>query len=391
MAAPVLIGLVAGLIALAGITGGDSAARTPGRAFLFGLPVFVAAGATILPFGAVWWSALAMALVTVLGMWLAGRLADRVSVTQPAGAATTVAAARSAVAVLLAAIAVRWLAPLIAALAPVSAVTVAVVCISAAVVAAVFGRGRLGLTRTVFIIAIVVAVLLLVIGVALGTPGRVFNPIVHLPGPGPLGALLGLIGALLAALAHPGLAELGRTAPSSLLRGGIATALIGFASLLGLAMFAGGSLAFPSLPISVLAGYISFAPSIVGAIFAALFAAVMTVVVAASLEAALGSWSAFADDEPGGWFRFRPFALLIAGAGVLAVSLVPLSGGWILGTAGVLGALVLLLSLRAGRRAGSKAGDSDAGESETGESDGQSDAATADAPAASSSSSAKQD
>ena len=168
---PVLIGLVAGLIALAGITGGDSAARTPGRAFLFGLPVFVAAGATILPFGAVWWSALAMALVTVLGMWLAGRLADRVSVTQPAGAATTVAAARSAVAVLLAAIAVRWLAPLIAALAPVSAVTVAVVCISAAVVAAVFGRGRLGLTRTVFIIAIVVAVLLLVIGVALGTPG----------------------------------------------------------------------------------------------------------------------------------------------------------------------------------------------------------------------------
>ena len=70
----------------------------------------------------------------------------------------------------------------------------------------------------------------------------------------------------------------------------------------------------------------------------------MTVVVAASLEAALGSWSAFADDEPGGWFRFRPFALLIAGAGVLAVSLVPLSGGWILGTAGVLGALVLLLS-----------------------------------------------
>lgn len=357
MAAPVLIGLVAGVIALAGIVGGTEQRPSPGRAFLYGLPLFVAAGATILPVGATWWSILAMALAAVIGMILAGRLGRNggllsVDAAASPAAATVIAAAQSTVAVLLAAVAIRWLAPIIAAVAPVNAGMVAVVCVSAAVVAAVFGGGSVGMTRTVLIMSIVAAVLLLVIGVALGTPARTFNPIAEVPGPTALAVVASVVATILAAAVHPGLRELGRTSPSSVTRGAIITGAVLLLGLLGLAWFAGASLSFPSLPISVVAGYIAFAPSIIPALFAALFTAVMTVVVAAGLSAALLPWSQFDSQAPGGWLAYRPAAIVTAGIGVVVVALVPLSGGWILGTLGVVAGLAVLVGLRTGRSAG---------------------------------------
>jgi hypothetical protein len=352
MAAPVLIGLVAGIIALAGIVGGTEHRPTPARAFLFGLPLFVAAGATILPVGATWWSILAMAVAVVVGMIVAGRLGgllDVDAVASPA-AATVIAALQSTVAVVLAAVAVRWLAPMIAAVAPVNAGVVAVVCVSAAVAAAVFGGGSVGMSRTVLIMSIVAAALLLVIGVVLGTPARSLDPVAEVPGPTALAVIASVVATILAAAVHPGLRDLGRQSVAGLTRGALITGAVMLLGLLGLAWFAGASVAFPSLPVSVVAGYIAFAPSLIPALFGALFTAVMTIVVAAGLSAALLPWSQFDAEAPGGWLAYRPVAIVTAGIGVVAVALVPLSGGWMLGTLGVVAATAVLLGLRTNRR-----------------------------------------
>lgn len=356
MAAALIVAVVLGLIALGGITGGTSARVTPSRVFALGIPLFIISGATLLPFGITWWSALLMAVLTIVGMVLAkyvGPLLD--ATTQRAadsgrwGAAAAVAVGRSTVVVVLAAIVVRWGAPLANAMTNLSSAVIAVVCLSAAVTAAIFARGRLGLARTAFIASIVVAVLVLVIGVVTGTPARSFDPIVPVVGPTTGGLILAIIATLVAGAVHPGLSSWAKESSSAVIRGAVFTGLIGLAVLLGVIWFGGGSVQFPSLPSAVVSGYIAFAPSIVGALLAGLVVAVITVAASVTLETVLAGWDDFGDASLGGWLGHRWVAIVAAGIGAVILCLVPLTAGWLLGTVAVIGIVAVVLSRRAGR------------------------------------------
>lgn len=351
MAAALLATLAAALVVLGSLAGSTDTRATIGRVFALGLPVLVATGATIAPKGLLWWNALLMAVAAAAGIVLAGPLGrwlDDLAGSRPAlRAAVTVG--RSAVAVILAAIAVRWLAPIIQSLTNLSALAVAVVAIAAAVAAVVFAGGRLGLARALLVIGIVVAVLCLLVGIVLGTPGRIANPVVPVSGPAPLGLLLGLVGGLLAGSVHPGLSRLGRENGSALTRGAIVTAIIGFATILGLALLAGGSLQFPSDALTTITGYISFAPSMVGAVFAALMVFALVVIVAAAIEAALAPWADGDVAQVQGWLRHGWVAALAAGLGVYLIAASEFSGGWLLGSAGFAALGVLIAARLAGR------------------------------------------
>lgn len=348
MAAALIATVAAALVVIGSLAGSADARGTVGRAFVLGLPMLVATGATVAPKGIVWWSALLIAVAAAAGMVLAGpvgRGLDGMVGSRPA-LSTAVTVGRSAVAVILAAIAVRWIAPMVQSVTNLSATALAVVAISAAVAVVVFAGGRLGLARSVLIVGIVVAVLALVVGIALGTPGRIANPVVPVPGPAPAGLILGLLGGLLAGSVHPGLSRLGRENPGALTRGALATAVIGFATTLGLALLAGGSLTFPSDALTTITGYISFAPSMVGAVFAGVMVFVLVVLVAAAIESALAPWS---DGEVQGWLRHGWVAALAAGLGVFLISTSPFSGGWLLGSAGFAALAVLVAARLAGR------------------------------------------
>ena len=348
MAAALLVTIAVALIVVASLGGSPEARTSVGRVFVLALPLFVIAGAAIVPAGVVWWSALLMALATAVGTLLAGSLGSWLDAMPPrrTALAAAVMAGRSLVVVVLAAVAVRWLAPIIGSMTNLSALAVAIVVIAAAAAATVFAGGRFGLAKAAFLIAAVVAVLFFIAGIVLGTPGRTLDPVVPVAGPGPVALVAGLIGAALAGAVHPGLSALGREQRSVLTRGAVATGLVGLAGLLGLLWIAGGSLEFPSNALVTLTGYIAFAPSLVGGALAALVAAVLTIIVAAALEAALAPWDGREEIQPGGWFAQRWFAVLAAGVGVYLLSVSMVSGGWLLGTVGAVSAAVVLLRSR---------------------------------------------
>ena len=345
MAAALIATVAAALVVIGSLAGSTDTRATVGRVFVLGLPVLVATGATIAPKGIVWWSALLIAVAAAAGMVLAGpvgRGLDGMAGSRPA-LRTAVTVGRSAVAVILAAIAVRWIAPMVQSVTNLSATALAIVAISAAVAVVVFASGRLGLARSVLIVGIVVAVLALVVGIALGTPGRIANPVVPVPGPAPAGLILGLLGGLLAGSVHPGLSRLGRENPGALTRGALATAVIGFATTLGLALL--------SDALTTITGYISFAPSMVGAVFAGVMVFVLVVLVAAAIESALAPW-ANGDAAPvQGWLRHGWVAALVAGVGVYLIATSSFSGGWLLGSAGFAALAVLIAARLAGRSA----------------------------------------
>ena len=352
MAAALLVTLAVAVVVLGALAGSPEAKATAGRVFVLGLPIFVAAGATILPFGATWWAAVAMAVATVVGMVLArpiGAALDAVGRTasRPALAAA-VLTGRSAVAVILGAVSIRWLVPQIQAVTNLDGAVVAIVVTSAAVASAVFAGGRVGLARTALIIGVVVAVLAIVAGVALGTPARSFDPVIPVAGPTASGLVMGLLAALVTAMVHPGLSRLAATRATALGRGGLAAALVGLGTLLGLMWVAGGSLSFPADSLGVLSGYIAFAPSAIGGVVAAIMVVMLTVMVSAALAAAHGPWEDAAL-APAGWRTHRWFALICAGVAVVLVSLIPLSGGWLLGTLGSISVAVLIAARLAGR------------------------------------------
>lgn len=349
MAAALLVTIAVALVVVGSLGGSPLAKASVGRVFVLALPLFVVAGAAILPAGVVWWSALLMSLAAALGTLLAGPIGSWLDAVSPRRSAlvSAVMAGRSLVAVALAAVAVRWLAPVIAAMTNLSAVAVAIVVIAAAVAATVFAGGRFGLARTAVLLSALVAALFLVAGIVLGTPGRTLDPVVPVEGPGPLALAAALVAAVLAGAVHPGLSALGRELPAVLTRGALVVAGVGLAGLLGLVWLAGGSLDFPSNALATLTGYIAFAPSLVGGALAALVAAILTITVAAALESALASWRGGEGIQPGGWFTHRWIAVFAAGLGVYLLSVSTVSGGWLLGTVGVAAAALMLLRSRA--------------------------------------------
>mgnify|MGYP003600225791 FL=1 len=354
MATAFLVTLAAALVVLGAIAGSAQAKVSVGRVFVAALPVFVVGGAAILPSGIVWWSALLLAVVVGVGILLAVPLAARCAPdTAVAGSrwglAATIAAMQSAVAVILGAVALRWLVPVIQSVTPLDGPALAVVLVSAGVAAAAIGGGRLGAARAALVIGVVVAVLAAGVGVALGTPAQTMSPVVPVAGPGAAVLVISAIAVLLIASAHPGLAELSRERPVAVRRGALVTAVVGFAAVMGMAWFAGASLQFPSMPLSVIAGYVAFAPPVVGGFVAALAAIVATVLVASALEAALSPWEGFGDSAPGGWLSHRWVAVVVAGVGVMLMALTPLSGAWMLGVA-AMAAFIMWIAATLSRR-----------------------------------------
>lgn len=349
MAAALIVTIATVAVVVGALAGASESRASVGRVFVLALPLFAVAGATIMPGGVVWWSALLMAIVTLVGVVLAGpigRSLDAVSQQRPA-LSVAVMAGRSLVAVVLAAVVVRWLAPIIGSFTNLSALAVSIVVLSAAVAATVFGGGRFGLARTALVTSAVTAVLLLVAGIAVGAPGRALDPVVPVEGPTTAGLVLGLLATVLAGAVHPGLSALAKES-GTLVRGGIVTAVVGLAGLWGLIFLAGGSLNFPSNALVTVTGYIAFAPSLVGAVLAGLVALVLTIIAAATIEAVLQPWHGHDGMRPIGWMSHHWVAVFAAGLGVYLLSVSSVSGGWLLGTLGFAAVAVLVASWRIG-------------------------------------------
>ena len=138
--------------------------------------------------------------------------------------------------------------------------------------------------------------------------------------------------------------------------------IIGTLGLIGVIWVAGGSLQFPSLVMTTVTGYISFAPGWGGGLFAGLVAFVAVVVLAALVSAALDAFHDVPGETFGRLLARRPAALLVIGIFVVLVALSPAGGAWLTVTLAVAAIAALVFARRglqkprpgAGLRAGAR-------------------------------------
>lgn len=353
-----MLGIVAitiafAIVALAGVTGAVGARNTPGRSFIAVWPLLIAGGAYIMSRGGTTLWALGIGIAVAIGVLVNAKLTAGAPDADNGrwGAAAGGAVAKAALAVIVAAMALSWFVGVIAALVPAIRVNqplLAIAIVSAAVVAAAFRGARVGLARTAMIITIVFAVLILIGGLLAGTPARSLNPIVPMEGPGLVGGLVSLLAILLVAAVFPGLGGSARGKVNT--RGAIIAVVVGTLGLIGVIWVAGGSLQFPSLVMTTVTGYISFAPGWGGGLFAGLVAFVAVVVIAALVAAALEPFSDLPEHTFGRLLSHRPAALLVVGLFVVLVALSPAGGAWLTVTLAV-AAIAALVFVRRGAKA----------------------------------------
>ncbi len=350
----VAVAIAIALVALAAVTGAMGARSTPGRSFIAVWPLLIAGGAYIMSRGGTTLWALGIGIAVIVGVLLNAKLAGSAPDADGGrwGAAAGAAVAKAALAVIVGAMALAWFVGIIASLLPATRVNqplLAIALMSGAVVAAAFRGARVGLARTAMIITIVFGVLILIGGVLAGTPARSLDPIAAVPGPGLAGGVVSLLVILLVAAAFPGLGGSAGTKVNT--RGAIIAVIIGTLGLIGVIWVAGGSLQFPSLVMTTVTGYISFAPGWGGGLFAGLVAFVAVVVLAALVSAALDAFHDVPGETFGRLLARRPAALLVIGIFVVLVALSPAGGAWLTVTLAVAAIAALVFARRGGKPA----------------------------------------
>lgn len=341
----VLICAAVAVVALAGLLGRTGAPTTLGRVVVLAVPVIVAAGAVIAPFGFTLLWAVVVVAVAVIAL-LAARTGVALRAVEaaagedaPWGTRALVSVFLSFIALVFAAVAVRWLAPQVTAITGADDRAIVVVIVLGATAASVVGGARRELARAGLVILVVAAVLALVAGLAAGKAGYLLAPVVPVNPPSTLTVVLGLLAVLIGGSLHPGIARLARESSAGVLKGVVAAGLIMLLGLIGVMALLGGTVQFPSGSLSVVAGYITYAPLLVGTLLGAVLAFLATVMAAAGIDAALTPWSGLkgTPGELGGWFQHRWAGRALAGAVLLALCLSPVSGVALLDVVGLLG------------------------------------------------------
>lgn len=321
-----LVAVIAGIVALLGLTGRISVPRAWMRTVMAGLPVVVISGAHFAPGGWTLSIVLGMTASVVLGM-----LASMIGPAElPVPGGHRVAEiwrylAIIAVGVVLGSMILRWGAGLIAPIPLLSPQAVAVVLAIAAVTAAAGGASLRGLITTGTIIMIVLFVLVLVAGVVGGAPATLTAPLVAVSHPA--GAwLLFLIGFLLAA-SNPALREI-RAEGHSIIPGTIILGVMQLLGLVAILSFNGGYLQLPSFSMGIVAGYIGFASPLPGSVICALIAIVVLASGVLLYRSALRGTAGLVSGReiPAGWWSATWFRAVVVGivAVVLTLSAVPL-------------------------------------------------------------------
>lgn len=356
----VMICAAVAVVALAGLLGRTGAAATLGRVVMLAVPVIAAAGAVIAPTGFTLTWAVIVVAVAVIALLLArsGIALRAVGAAKgddaPWGTRALVSVFLSLIALIFAAVSVRWLAPLVTAITGADDRAIVVVIVAGATAASVVGGARTGLARAGLVILVVGAALALVAGLAAGKTGYLLAPVVPVDAPSTGTAVLGVLAVLIGGSLHPGVARLAEDSPGAVLKGVVAAGLIMLLGLLGVMALLGGTVQFPSGSLSVVAGYITYAPLLVGTALGAVLAFLAAVMASAGIDAALAPWSGLkgTPGELGGWFRHRWVGRALAGAVLTPLCLTSASGAALLAAVGLLGLCAWLGWTRLRRTAG---------------------------------------
>lgn len=344
-----LVAVIAGIVALLGLTGRTTVPRAWMRTVMAGLPVVVISGAHFAPGG---WN-----LAIVLGMTASvvlGMLASMIGPAElPVPGGHRVAEiwrflAIIAVGIVLGSMIVRWGSGLIAPIPLLNPQVVAVVLAIAAVCAAVGGASLRGLITTGTIVMLVLFVLVIVAGVVGGAPSTLTAPLVPVSHP-PAAWLLFLIPFLLAA-SNPALREI-RAEGHSIVPGTIILGVVQLLGLVAVLSFNGGYLQLPSFSMGIVAGYIGFASPLPGSVVCALIAIVVLASGVLVYRSALRGTAGLVSGAqiPAGWWTGTWFRSLVVGvvAAVLALTAVPLEPIlWVTALVALSGWLVELWSAR---------------------------------------------
>lgn len=319
-----VIAIVAGLVALVGLTGRRTTPRPWMRTMLAGLPVVAVSGAHFAPGGWTLPIAVGMTLSVVLGM-LASMIGPA-ELQTPTGNWVAQAWRLTSVllvGIVLGSVVIRWGASIMAPIPLISPRDTALVLAVGAVAAAAGGAALRGLVSTATIILLVFFALLVVVGVVAGKPTTLTDPL--LPVDHPAGAwVLFLIGFVLAA-SSPALRQI-RAEGSSVVPGTIALGAVMFVGLVSLLAFNGGYLKLPSFSMGTVAGYLGFRSPIPGAVVCGLMAVVILGAAVLSYRSVLTTHATFRGEPKPGWWHSRWFTAVVVGvvAVVLAVNVVPL-------------------------------------------------------------------
>lgn len=321
-----VLAVIAGVVALLGLTGKITVPRAWMRTVLAGLPVVAVSGAA---FGTAGWT-----LTTVVGMTVAVVLGMLASLVGPAelGPPTGNWVAQGwrvtsvlLVGIVLGSVVIRWGASLIAPIPLLSPRDVALVLAVAAVAAAAGGAALRGLTSTGTVILLILFVLVLVAGFAAGTPATLTSPL--MPVTQPAATWLFLLVVFVLAASNPALRQV-RAEGSSIVPG---TIILGVILLLGgvaLLAFNGGYLTLPSFGIGTVAGYIGFGSPLLSALVAGLLALVTLASAVLVYRSVFTTQHAFQGSEHADrWWRSRWFVALVIGvvAVLTAINVIPLA------------------------------------------------------------------
>lgn len=309
-----------GIVALVGLTGKSSAPRPWARTVMASLPIVAVSGAASASGG---WNlpiVLGMVLSVVLGMLAS--LVGPASLAAPFGNSLAPAwriLTVVVVAFVLACAVVGWATSIAAPLAGLSQNQLALVTTIAAVAAAAGGGARRGLASMGAVIVLALCALTVLGGVVGGAPSLIANPLIAVQH-GPWEIALLLIPVVLGAT-NPALRQV-RADGGSIITGTVITAVVMLLGLLALLAFNGGYLQLPSFGLSVVAGYVLFAPAPAGAVLALPIILAGVVSASALFRSALGSLPFLADEsvKPTPWWRARWFAALLIGLAASAVA-----------------------------------------------------------------------
>lgn len=311
-----LIAVIAGIVALLGVTGRLTVPRVWMRTVMAGLPVVAVSGAFAASEG---WNlpiVVGMTLAVVLGM-LASLLGPA-ELPVPGGARVAEVwryLALIVVGVVLGSLVLRWGAGLIAPIPLLSPQAVAMVLVVGALVAAAGGASLRGLVSTGTVIMLILFVLVLIAGVAGGAPATLTAPLV--PVSQPAGAWLMFLLIFVIAASNPAVREI-RADGNSIVAGTVILGVIQLLGLVAILSFNGGTLPLPSFSLGIVAGYVGFGSPLPGAVVCTLLALVVLASAVVVYRTALRSAAGLASS--GSWWSGVWARTVLVGILALAVA-----------------------------------------------------------------------
>ncbi len=297
-----LLAIVAGIVALVGLTGRMTTPRTWMQTLLAALPVLAVSGIFTAAHGWNLVAVIVMALAVVLGML--GSLIGPAVLSVGDGhqvARTWQLLSWIVTGVVLAAGVIRWGASLAAPIPLLNPSFLAVVLTVAAVAAAAGAGAFRGIVSTATVIMLILFVLLVVVGVVGGRPGTLTQPLVDVGQS--TGMWLQFLVVIVVGAANPALRRI-RADGGSIVPGTVIMGLISLISLVLLLSFNGGYLRLPSFGFGTVAGYAGKS-AVPGAILCPLLILVVLGAAVVTLRGVLDSIGEFAPVPGSRWWSSR--------------------------------------------------------------------------------------